>query len=406
MRANSRVEHESTLLGVESAGSRYTAQGKDIATQIGNAIDSQLETLRGKHDPLPALPDSFYPTFRETPRETGEFEFLSEMDAVRQASFHGLMLHNETWWEIEASADSKTTVERIQSELTSAGWTGRNPEEHIERGVLWMEHGARFVHVFRQKWDTWHSGEQTPATPIIIRYVDRMSESELNGILTAMLNGPQPDVELLLRLREFTDQTQRDQILALAEESPPKSAHTWLALAQLYASRGQDDRIFDCLHRVHALSQVQPHNHDSSTKSELERLAKKHELDLEQIRDLDISTYQELGFIRLDEDNPEETVAVTGSSPAGFVIHSDDPEKWMLVAVHVQPLNETRARMIVVDSGPSVGKGSMSQEIDLTRPWEHSHGLRGYTCRIRVEHDAEGVAVVKVRGSRDSVDPE
>lgn len=406
VRADCRVEHESTLLGVESAGTRYTAQGKDIATQIGNAIDSQLESLREKHDPLPELPDAFYPPFRETPRETEEFEFLSNMGAVRQASFHGLMLHNETWWEIDASADSKTTVELIQSELAAAGWTGRSQDDHIEQGFLWMERDARFVHVFRQKWNTWHTDGEAPATPIIIRYMDRMSEGELDNILTAMLNGQHPDLELLLRLREFADLTQRDQILSLSEELPPRSAHAWVALAQLYASRGHEDRIFNCLHRAHALSQAQPHSQDSSTKSQIERLAKKHELDLKQIRELDISTFDELGFIRLDEDNPEAAFEVRGNSPAGFLIHCDDPEKWMLIAVHVRSLSDSRARMIVVDSGPNTGKGSMSQEIDLTRSWEHSHGLRGFTCRILVERNAEGTTVVKVRGSLDSAGPE
>jgi hypothetical protein len=381
----SRLEHESSLSGVESAGARYTAQGKDMAVQIGNAISGQLKQLREKHDALPQLPDGFYPPFREAP----EFEFLSKTGATRLTSFHELMAHNETFWRLNDSAEPRATVELVHAELQAAGWTEGDHDVDAEKGHVRMRNGAQFVEVFPLSFESFRR-EDAPPSPLIVRFRDRMSADELSGAFQTLMDAGPPDIELLLGLRKYGTGPQRDQVLTLAEMSAPRSASVWLALAEWYAGQKDKDSLFRALQRAHALSFTLGSMNGQSPASEIKRLAKKHELDHDLIRQVDPAVFDELGFVRLGEDVLEGTSEIVGNSPAAFFIPDSEAGKWTLLAFHAQPLPGSRFRLTTVEASENGGRTTFGIEIQIDGPYEQSRGFKAYLCQTRIEQNDKG----------------
>jgi hypothetical protein len=118
--AQFKLEHASSLTGVESSAARYRLQGNNIAA-VGQAIVDKVKSLLKEHEALPELSESFYPAWISTP----EFAFLVDHKATLLTSMHGLCYQNETLWVIPDVSHAAVLLEQVHSELTSLDWKGR-----------------------------------------------------------------------------------------------------------------------------------------------------------------------------------------------------------------------------------------------------------------------------------------
>ncbi len=110
------VEHESTTTGVASRSAKYKPQAEDIARQLGDALVKLINGYNEKYGPLPDLPAAFYPAYIPT----GPLPFLDGHTLEPVASWHGLMVSNDSCWRLSAPADA---LADIRKKMESAGWS-------------------------------------------------------------------------------------------------------------------------------------------------------------------------------------------------------------------------------------------------------------------------------------------
>ncbi|MFM9962223.1 MAG: hypothetical protein ACKV2Q_13495 [Planctomycetaceae bacterium] len=312
------VEHQSSLAGIESSSAKYSLQGKDIAKQIANAVSGKLTPLREKHQAMPKLPASLHPEFVAAP----EFEFLKRLKAARQTSFHGVMLHNETFWKFSSSEDVEPLLISIRDELKQSGWRIEHLETMQKQSAhLRAEKESAILEVFlagRRSFQPPETVEPSGPTKFQVRYLHRMAAKEFETVVQELLLAPKPDVELLLVLRRFGSPEQQQQILALIEQHPPRSIDAWLLLAEAAAGRKEVEACRRALVRAKLLTRTvtKPEGYDQRIQS----LASQQEIELATLIAIDRNALKELGIIELVEGAAPSTIEVAANSAVSFFV--------------------------------------------------------------------------------------
>lgn len=342
LRALLSLEHKSTLLGVESSGSRFSMQGKDIAASLGKAVVDEIQSLRRKHSPLPPLPESSVPAYRESP----QFRFLTDLDGRELVSVHGLMLHNETFWHLASASDPAAAMKQIHAELSQAEWKGSSPPDDDRSPHLLMAHKSRRLEVFPEGIGTagisFRPGRPNQPSPrLLVRYTDSMTSAEIADWFGEALDETDPDLETLLALRRYGNNDQRLRLMERAMQQPPRTATGWLALSQHYEWKKDTNAAIRALHCAFVYSQLEV---ESPRNSHIESHAKKLNLKLDDLRKIPAEIFALCGIPRLDEETPNHTIDFQTGQTAAF--WTGDPDKWLLVGTAVLPDHQETVRLL------------------------------------------------------------
>ena len=384
VRSQTVIEHTSSLTGVESSGAKYGLQGQDIATQLTKQLTDDLKNLREDHAPPLPLPKAALSEYHEPPA----FDFLKDLAAEQVWSVHGIMVHNETFWELPEPSDIEAALRTIAEELQAAGWKGNTDKFDAKAPHLRMRDDVRALEVFREGQGTTISSlDKDGARPrrLLIRYVDRATEDEVRTWYQSLLDDPRPNVSLLLDLWRYGDKTQREQVLRLVEASPPRTVQAWLKLAEHYRSQKETETAVTALRRAYAISQL--HTQDKH-KSKIDQLAKKLEIDKKSLRDIDLTTWQECGVPQLSPEVSEGTVDFSVGEAAAFVVPGEG--EWSIRGVELKTISEGSIELTSFEND-SRGMRSWStlSPVDLPR-----------TDRRRLDND-RGTLVLTIEDAGD-----
>ncbi len=243
------VDHQSTTTGVASRSAKYKPQAEDIARQLGDALVKLLNGYSEKYGPLPDLPAAFYPAY--TP--TGPLPFLDGYTLEPVASWHGLMVSNDSCWRLSAPAGA---LAEIRKKMETAGWSVAAEDGDNGSPGLSARRGDARLSIYGAGMD----GDY------YVRYVVRMSQGEAQAAIDSTLADTGPTDLLLLFSRSWSD-AQRTRALGLLRTRPLTTADANLSVAEMCQGAGRDSQARECLARAAALMLITPDAPELTTRA-------------------------------------------------------------------------------------------------------------------------------------------
>ena len=394
------LEHHSTMNGVESSGAKYQMQGKDIAKELLKQVLSTIKDYREKFELVPQLDPGFYPAWGKSP----EFQFLESNQAQLLTSVHGLMYSNKTFWQVDNIDAPEQFINEIAEELEQSGWKGRpkqvNPNPIVS---LRMTKMAEVLKVFQPRSFHSDSSDQLPL-PYYIRYLNRSSTKDLEEVFGKLLSQEKPDYELMLQLRRYASGQQRDQIIEHAAKDPSPTTETWIALAEYYSGKKDQEKTIDALKRLYHLTFSKPHGNNA--ESRIKSIAKKMNLDLKQIKTIDLKLFEELGFVRFSKGmEPLQVVLSEGGEARFLLVEKDKP--WKALTIQVTPVlanqDPTNYQVVVLQTDErKMRSWTSSSGRDYKKPSYHSFQFNKSRGSISIEKLPDSTLQVTVKFDKET----
>ena len=320
-----RLQHELKAHGLASSAARYIQPAKEIGRELGKSLAGQFDKFYDKYGPMPDLPAEFYPAYRQP----GPLPFLEDYDVEMLCSWHGLMNHNQTFWELEVPGHAEDAIQHIVDETEGSAWSVSNRGSE-DSPYLRLTDNSVVVEVFPKDTEPSWPGpvvatrppheEGEPARSILyVRYLDRIDREELARAVDETLTEDTP-LPTMLTFRSTWTEEQRQRAMEIVQESSPREPRAWITLAELYGDE-QKDRARDALLRAHVLGRTVKEKGD--LESRIRRLAKK--LGIEDISDEPVpeSLLRKLGFIEVKQGAGAVEVEVGVDEPVSCFFHTE-----------------------------------------------------------------------------------
>lgn len=332
--ARSEINHQSTLVGVESSAAQYEQQGANIAAEVTKNISNHLKTLREKHESLPDLSAGLYPAYAPTP----EFDFLNgdglnDDDIQQLTSLHGFCFQNETFWRVSNVDDAKAYLEKIYAELNDKGWKGDagRVEQHGYAHQR-MNKDGQFLEVFSESRRFRQPTDPNPPeiVNLYVRYRNPMTTEARNAVYEQWLAEETPNIDLLVALQRFGNSKQRGRMIAMIKANPPASANAWLTLAYHYQRKKDQPALLDALRNAHLLTHTMIDS--SSLKSQIDSVAKKEKIDIKEIEKVDPKQFAKIGMPVVRAGSQPQSHTIDVGQTASFYVEDNDGE-WKVVSV-------------------------------------------------------------------------
>ncbi len=356
--------HQSSMSGVESSGSEYLLQGKDIGTQLAESIKSQLKDLREDELRLPTLPSEFFPEWTETP----DFEFIDRHSATEFLCVNGLCVSNDTFWLISSSEDSQPLIRSIYEELSGSGWIGKwQPTNSFLR----MRNDAQVIEVFERKRELFGSpvaisNQSPPQTDVVIHYRRSLSPEARASVYEKMLTMEHPDTERLLDLRKMGTTEQQNRLMQLVQKNWPRSAKSLLSLAETYSEQKDLEKTLEALKAVSCLQSIDPGLLNETKR--YQELLDQHKIKRSDIARPDRATIERLGFPFLESGFETAEMFVREGESAAFYTGGKN-NKWPVVAITFHGIRDATNKYYEVTT--------LVGNVDGGRSW--SRGLHDYS---------------------------
>jgi len=295
--AESRLDHESTVVGIEGPRAKYKLEADGISAEMTKSISKQFASLLDKYGRLPKAPQTLYGTYCEPPA----FPFLTDHAAEQLVSGHGLLKNNQTVWRFAENKTADEALTAYRDELKASGW---NCEEQ-SKDYLWMQRRNEHVSIFQEHrrdaaGGALDGGRADPSAAgasgvsMIAQYTSDFTDEQMRQAMEALLAG-ETDVRTLLAFERYFTPEQLERLRAVVEAIPAYSLDGSLMLGRYWAARGQMDKGRQCLMRARALLYAEK---EPDLKSqEIRSLAKK--LADESLAEAPMSeeTLRDVGFV-------------------------------------------------------------------------------------------------------------
>jgi hypothetical protein len=294
---NGVLDHKSTTTGIASSAAAYKLVAENIAKQIADSLTKEFKSHREKYGTMPELPQPFYPPFRDAPPlpldEFGKPQILT--------SWHGLMNHNETFWNLTTDQPAKEVLDKIEQRMKETGWKNSLSHEMGERSYLHLTKNAASLLIYVPSKPLMiapgSSQDASPKTTVLsIQYIDRMTETELRAAIGESL-AQHASLDALLCFESLLTDVQCQGVLKMIEPRPVRTPQAALMLCNLYRRLKQDDKARrELIHAVVLLRTI-PQSSDLETKAR----DRAKELGDEKLveKPLEPEMLKEFGFIEL-----------------------------------------------------------------------------------------------------------
>lgn len=379
-RANSRLEHESTLTGLESAGARYSMQAENIADEIIKVLEKQVSDLKEKHSSPPPAIAKLMADYRPAP----DFTELGSLQLI--ASTHREMVHNDTLWSLKIDGDVAEFIENTASLLQKRGWSEYSKEinEHVNH--LRMQDGTKWLELYPRTSPFISSPDDLrkgAANEWYIRYRERMSRTDLETFFQQLLDAENRDVNFLLGLERLASHDQREALFKLMEDTPPSTAKGFLRMAQWYFRKDQTEEGTKALQRANAMSVLSEERNDLLKK--IEEVIKQHKLDKKSVMSLNVETLAEIGVQTVTVENPKASQKFKVNSSAAFVVPSEEPDKWTFFGTEVLQAEHDKYRLVFFQGSETGRRGHSSMCcLDLDQERKHQANVNENKVVVRI----------------------
>lgn len=273
--AESRLDHESTVVGIEGPRTKYKLEADGISDEMIKSISKQFASLLDKYGGLPKAPLTLYGTYREPPA----FSFLADHETEQLVSGHGLLKNNHTVWRFAEKGTTDEALTAYRDELKASGWDCQEQS----KDYLWMRRRNEQVSIFQEHRRDAAGGalDGSRANPsaagtsgisMIAQYTSDFTDEQIRQAMDALLAG-QTDVRMLLAFERYFTPEQLERLRAVVEAVPAYSLDESLMLGRYWAARGQMDKGRQCLMRARALLYAE--KEPDAKSQEIRSLAKK-----------------------------------------------------------------------------------------------------------------------------------
>ena len=252
----SRVDHDSAMMGIESPGSVYKIEADGIAAEMAKSISKQFATLLDKYGQMPRVPAALYGTYREPP----EFSFLKENKAERLISASGLFKDDHTIWRFAEQRRTDEALTSYRDALQTAGWGS----EVFAKDSLQMQKENERIYIFRDRRQDPAAGAVESGEPgkpsssvMIAHYESYFSGDRIQKAMDTLLESETQTRMLLAFERCFRTPEQAERLRAAIEASPPCTLDGSLMLGRYWADRGQTDKARESLLRARAMQRAE-----------------------------------------------------------------------------------------------------------------------------------------------------
>jgi hypothetical protein len=203
--AESRLDHKSTLVGIESPRAKYKFEADGICAEMARSISKQFADLLDKYGALPKAPQMLYGTYREPPT----FSFLADHAAERLISGAGLLKNNYTVWRFTEKRKTDEALAAYRDELKVSGWSLKE----LGKDYLLMQRQNEHIYIFQQRRHDLPNGtieggqpNSSPAGPsgasMVARYTSDFTDEQIRQAMDALLAG-ETDVNTLLAFERY-----------------------------------------------------------------------------------------------------------------------------------------------------------------------------------------------------------
>jgi hypothetical protein len=247
-----RIDHDSTMMGIESPRSVYKVEAAGIAAEMVKSISKQFANLLDKYGQMPRVPAALYGTYREPP----EFFFLKDNKAERLISASGLFRDNHTIWRFAEERRTDEALTAYRDQLQAAGWGS----EVLAKDSLEMQKENEQIYIFRDRRQDRATGslksgetDKPSSNVMIVHYESYFTNDRIRAAMDALLEcGPQAKT-LLAFERCFCTPEQAERLRAAIEANHLCTLDGFLVLGRYWADRGQMDKARESLMRARAL---------------------------------------------------------------------------------------------------------------------------------------------------------
>lgn len=252
----SRLDHDSTMMGIESPRSLYKVEADGIAAEMAESVGKQFANLLDKYGQMPRVPAALYGTYREPP----EFSFLRDNKAERLISASGLFKDNLSIWRFAEQRRIDEALTAYRDQLQTAGWGS----EVLAKDSLQMQKENERIYIFRDRRQdpaagAIESGEsgKSASNTMIAHYESYFTGERIQEAMDALLAGETQTRTLLAFERCFRTPEQAERLRAAIEASPVGTLDGFLALGRYWADRGQTDKGRESLMRARAMQRAE-----------------------------------------------------------------------------------------------------------------------------------------------------
>lgn len=251
-----RVDHDSSMMGIESPGSVYKIEAHGIAAEMASSVSKQFANLLDKYGQMPQAPGSLHGTYWEPP----DFSFLRDNKAERLISASGLFEDNHTIWRFAEQRRTDEALAAYRDQLQTAGWiSGALAKDHLK-----MQKENECIYIFRDRRQdpaaaAVESGEPgKPSSSVMItHYQSYFTGDRIQKAMDALLESETQTRTLLAFERCFRTPEQAERLRAAIEASPLCTLDGFLALGRYWADRGQTDKARESLMRARAMQRAE-----------------------------------------------------------------------------------------------------------------------------------------------------
>ncbi|MEK7993521.1 MAG: PLD nuclease N-terminal domain-containing protein [Planctomycetota bacterium] len=260
----SRLDHDSTMMGIESPRSVYKVEADGIAAEMAKSVGKQFANLLDKYGQLPRVPAALYGTYREPL----EFSFLKDNKAERLISASGLFEDNHTIWRFVEQRRMDEALTAYRDQLQAAGWGA----EVFAKDSLQMQKENERIYIFRDRRRDPAAGAVESGEPgkpaehvagkpssnvMIAHYESYFTGDRIQKAMDAWLESETQTKTLLAFERCFRTPEQAERLRAAIEASPLCTLGGSLMLGRYWADRGQTDKARESLMRARAMQRAE-----------------------------------------------------------------------------------------------------------------------------------------------------
>jgi hypothetical protein len=268
----SRLDHDSTMMGIESPRSTYKVEAESIAAEMAKSVSKQFASLLDKYGLMPQVPAALYGTYREPP----ELPFLKDNSAERLICASGLFKDNQSIWRFAEQRKTDEALAAYRDQLQAAGWQAGA----LAKDYLQMQKENEHIYIFRdRRRDSAADGAEPggsgrpSSNTMIARYESSFAGGRIQEAMDTLLTSQTQTKTLLAFERCFRTPEQAERLRTAIEAGPLGSLDGFLAMGRYWADRGQMDKAKESLMRARAMQRAEKqHNAKSGT---IRALAKK-----------------------------------------------------------------------------------------------------------------------------------
>ncbi|UCC97550.1 MAG: hypothetical protein JSW66_17110 [Phycisphaerales bacterium] len=269
----SRLDHDSTMMGIESPRAVYRLEANGIVGEMAKSISKQFGNLLGKYGELPPGAAMLYGTYCEPP----EFSFLKDNTAQQIISGYGLFKNNHTVWRFMEQRTTDEALKAYRDELRTLGWDS----EAFGKDYLQMRKQNEHIYVFHERRhdpaagtaEDGESGTSLSSGSMIAHYESYFTSAQIQKAMDALLAGRAKAEALLAFERYLRTPEQIERLRASVEASPVHTLDGCLMLGRYWADQDRTDKGQEWLMRARAMQRAEKESNARS--QEIRSLAKK-----------------------------------------------------------------------------------------------------------------------------------